>query len=93
MRLHGLVPVSLRGKIPEFLAGWKSIFDAVQCAMRSAPGGAPPGSLSGFVSAPGDASYGSVPVFTGAVLFPRTVYLIRLSEDADQVVPFALAAF
>ena len=27
--------------IPEFLSGWKSIFDAVQCAMRPAPGDAP----------------------------------------------------
>ena len=35
MHLHGLVPVSLRSKIPEFRLGWTAIFDAVQCAMAS----------------------------------------------------------
>jgi hypothetical protein len=43
MHLHGLVPVALRGKIPEFLSGWKAIFSAVQCAMRPAPSDAPAG--------------------------------------------------
>ena len=43
MHLHGLVPVSLVGKIPEFLPGWKAIFEAVQCAIRPALGDAPPG--------------------------------------------------
>ena len=58
MHLHGLTPASLRDKIPEFLPGWKPIFAAVQCAMCPASGGAPPGSLSRFLSAPEDAAYG-----------------------------------
>ena len=43
MHLHDLVPVSLRGKIPEFLPGQKSILNVVQCAKRPALGDAPAG--------------------------------------------------
>ena len=43
MHLHDLVPVLLGVKIPEFLFGWKPIFDAVQFVMRPVPGDAPGG--------------------------------------------------
>ena len=38
MHLHGLVPVALRGKIPEFLPGWKAIFAVLQSPTASGAG-------------------------------------------------------
>jgi len=43
MDLHGLVPISLRGKIPEFLPGWKAIFNAVKRPTGPTLGDAPAG--------------------------------------------------
>ena len=60
----------------------EAIFDAVQCAMRPAPEGAPRVRCRVSCRRRAAPLTGSVPVFTGAVLFLGTVYLIYLSRDS-----------